>query len=330
MSRNRSVGGLTAILVLAMAAIGVLILLVALIDSGAAVEPPVVIDRENRTPLIKVENQVITRYDLDVTRQYHKLRAGTKGFVIPDHGILLDAMSRAAWEEVLRKYGEPLTPEAISNERARMERESKDRDTQRKIISLLDAYPGMFELIVVRPSLANHWIHRLHDTNRTIQREAYEKAELELKEALRDADNLFRRRREEDPDACRRVDSRQPLSHHPVPEGGVGPTEPEKERAKQEAFEFANTYLGKVRPGDVRADFVDAKGAYLIARLVERTADYVVYDVLAVRKTSFEPWFEAELMKLKGEVLDPKFREILREELKENSYGRWLFGGKPQ
>jgi hypothetical protein len=326
MRRTKSAGGLMAILVLAVASIGALVLLVALVDSG---ETPVPIPRrnpDNRAPLIVIEDKVITEFHLEVARDYHKLRAGKEGYLLPDNGILLQFMQQAVWEILLKKYGRPITPEDVEAERARMVRESKDRDTQRKIFSLLDQYPGMFEMIVVRASLANNAIYKLQSSDRTIQREPFEKAEAALKEALRDPDFFFRRQAEENPGNYRRVDSRKPGIGRDIP-GNRAPEHVEQERTF--VMEFVNRWLSRVPPGEVRPEVVDEGGSFQVLRLVERTSDYAVYESVSIPKVPYEPWFEGELKKLKGEVVDPATREMLKEKLKDQVFGRWLFGTSP-
>jgi len=326
MRRTKAFGGLMAILVLAVASIGALILLVALIDSG---ETPVPVPRrnpDNRAPLITIEDKVITEFHLEVARDYHKLRAGKEGYVLPDHGILLQFMQQAVWEILLKKYGRPITPEDVEAERARMVRESKDRETQRKIFSLLDQYPGMFEMIVVRAGLANNGVYKMQSSDRTIQREPYEKAEAALKEALRDPDFFFRRQAEENPGTYQRVDTRQPQIGRNNP--GVRAPQ-DQEREKEFLMDFAKKWLSRVPVGEVRPELVEEGGSYQILRLAERTSEYAVYESVSIPKVPYEPWFEGELKKLKGEVVDPAIRAMLKENLKDHLFGRWLFGTSP-
>src|SRR5687768_410573 len=112
MNRRKSLGGLTALLVLAAAAIGVVIVGVSLIGGNSGhVELLPGPDPANRTPLVRIQDRVITRFDLDVARAYHRLRKGKDGYTLPDYGALLQMMEAAAWEEVLRRHGRPITPE---------------------------------------------------------------------------------------------------------------------------------------------------------------------------------------------------------------------------
>jgi len=325
MRRTKALGGLTALLVLSVAAIGALILLVALIDSGT---PPAQVGKLNpddRTPLIRIEDKEITKFHLDLAQRYHRIRAGKEGYVLPDHGILLQFMQQAAWEIILRKYGRPISPEDVSNERARMVRESKDREAQRKFLDELDQYPGMFEMIVVRFSIANNWIYKLQASDKTIQREPYEKAEAALKEALRNPD-FFRKRNEEDPESYKRVDSRKPIiGRNPMDQ--MAPEALERERKR--IMDFANRLLSRTAPDEVRPELADEEGKFQILRLVERSADHVVYESISFQKIPFEPWFEGELKKLKGEVVDPAIRAMLQDKLKDHAFGRWLFGTPP-
>lgn len=320
MKRMRSLGGLTALLVLSVAAIGVLVLVVALIGPGEVAPPIPRLDPTKTAPLIRVESKVITRFYLDLARQYHKMRPGKDGFVMPDHGILLEALSLAAWEEVLRRYDQPILPKDVAEERARGERESRNRDTLRKIVGLLDPYPGMYEEIFVRPGLANNRIHELH-RGRTVQKEAYARAEEGLKEALRNPD-YFRKKGEEDPESYERLDSRDPKIGRPM--GNEFPPE-ETERLRKQILEFAAKWLSRTPPGEVCPQIVDDQGAYVILRMIERTPEHVVYEMVTYRKTPFEAWFEGELKKMKVEVVDPAIRAMLKEKLKNPMFERWLF-----
>ena len=170
MKRGRTLSGLAALLVLSAAAIGTVVVVVALVRSDDAPESPARLNPDDKKPLVVIEDRVITEFHLDLAREYHRLRKGKDGFLLPDHGILLDAISLAAWELILKKYGQAATPEEIAEERARQIRESRDRETLNKILQLLDRYPGMFEWIMVRPTLTNNRIHRLHQ-QQVIQQE---------------------------------------------------------------------------------------------------------------------------------------------------------------
>jgi hypothetical protein len=88
---------------------------------------------------------------------------------------------------------------------------------------------------------------------------------------------------------------------------------------------FAKEALGNTTPGQLCPTVVDADGSYLIARLKERTAEYVVYEQFAFRKSVYEIWFDGELKKLKGEVLDPATGELLKKNIMHTRYGPWLF-----
>ncbi len=321
----KSLGGLTALLVLSVAAIGALVLVVSLIGSGEAAPKMPRLDPTKTTPLIRVENKVITEFYLDLARQYHLMRAGKEGYVMPDHGILLEAMSLAAWEEILRRYDRPVLAKDVAEERARGERESKDRDTLRRIVGLLDGYPGMYEEIFVRPGLANNRIHKLHQ-DRTVQKEAYAKAEEGLKEALRNPD-YFRKKSEEDPETHERVDSRDPRIGR-RPEDHFPPEE--MERNRKQILDFAAKWLSRTAPGEVCPQIVDDMGSYVILRLIERSPDHAVYELVSFRKMSFDAWFEGELKKMKVEVVDPAIRAMLKEKLKNPMFERWLFGDNPQ
>lgn len=316
MTGRTAYGGLTALILLAVAGIGVVVLLVALIIPGGQ-EPTIPTVVRDDTPLVRIEDKLITRFQVNVAKQYHLLRS-KDGF--PDHGILVDWMHLAAWETILQRHGKGITPDDVKQERARQERSSRDKETLKKVADFLDRYPGMYDAIMVRPSLANQAIHRLHGS-RAIQAEAWEKAEAGLKEALRDAD-YFRRMKETDPQSYRRVDSRTELPGDPAhdhPQDLI-------DRARMIAKEFADKNLATVVPGEVRPEVWDDEGSLAVVRLLERTPGYAVYEVVTYRKTLYELWFEAELKKLKGEILDEKARQDLKEKLKENVFHRWLFG----
>jgi hypothetical protein len=326
MAKRKSLGGLAALLVLSVAAIGIVILLVSLLDSGDVTIPVSRIE-DDPTPLIRIEDKDITRFHVKVGQAYEKLRAGKEGFALPEHGILLRYIELLAWEGILRRHNAGLTPQAIDEERARQIRESRDRAKMREIQDLLDPYPGMFEMLMVRTALANKAIYQLHG-QRSIQKEAYEKAEAGLKEALRNPD-FIRKIKEEDPQAYRRVDSRDPLAGM-GPQGQPGPAhmpEQEKQRAAEHVRQFAAKHLAGTRPGDVCPNLVDEEGSYLVLRLLERSDDHVVYEVIAFRKIVYDVWFLEELRKLKGEVPDPATRELLKANLPaDHKYRRWLLG----
>lgn len=323
MRRSRPPGGLMALLVLSGAAIVALILGVSLLQSTGSFSPERHLNPDDGTPLIRIEDREIARFHLELRRKYHLLRAGKGGYVLPDFGILLEFMNLIANEKILAKHGRALTPDDIRAERARQERESKDRETLMKIIALLDAYPGMYELFMVRTVLANERMHELHERDRTVQREAYERAGAGLKEALRDGADYFRRKKEEDPESYLRVDSRNPQVGEPS--GGHLPPDLVKQ-AQQSARSFAQQWLDRLTPGDVRPEVIDGQGVFVLARLLERGEDYVIYEIVSYRKSSYDAWFEGELKKLKVEVLDPQIRQELRDHLKDHVIGRWIFG----
>jgi len=328
MAQRKALGGLAALMVLTVAAIGVVVLLVSLLDTGEVSIPPLANIQPDSTPLIRIEGKDITRFHVNVGLRYEKTRAGKDGFVLPEHGVLLRLIDILVWEEILRRHQRPLTPEMISAERARQIRESRDKDKMREILAALDPYPGMFELFMVRPALANNEIYKLQG-DKSIQAESFEKAERGLKEALREPDDFFRRMKDQEPKTYRRVDSRKPLE-------GVGPPGmpqqglPPDEHARTQDFilKFAKRTMGTLTPGDVCPQVQDEEGTCLVLRLLDRTPEYVVYDVVSYPKTSFDAWFGAELNKLKGEVVDPATRELLKKELPaEHKTRRWLLGG---
>jgi hypothetical protein len=309
--------GLSALLVLAVAAVGAMIILVASLVTSAGPEVPVRLNPEERDPLLRVAGKEITRFHLNLARQHQKLRGG---YQMPDFGFIREMLERAAGEEILRKYGRALTPQDIVAERARMERDSRDRETQRKVIHLLDQYPGMFEMLVVRPALVNNRLHDLQVHDRTIQKEAFEKAEAGLKEALRDAD-YFRRMKQEAPERYARIDSRVA----PGPENGP-PQPPEmREQHNKAVMDWTSQYLSRVSPGEIKPEPLDSGGAMLVLRMIERDESHVVYEQVAFPKIGFDAWLDSELKGIKAEVVDPAIRGELKQGLKDSPYGRWLF-----
>jgi hypothetical protein len=318
MARRVAYGGLAALIILAAAAVGGFILLVALLVPGGDAPPDLPPLTGDQTPLVRIEDKVITRFQVEVASRYHKIRT-KDGY--PDHGILLDWMHLAAWETILQKYGKGITNNDLREERERQTRSSKDRETLKKITDFLDRYPGMYDAIMVRPALANQGIHRLHKS-RAVQGEAWEKAEAGLKEALRDPD-FFRRIKETQPEMYRRVDSRTEL---PGPANLEHPPDLIKQ-IRQMALDFANKELKTAVVGEVKPEIIDEEGSLTLVRLIEKGPDFAVYETVAYRKTVYELWFEAELRKLKGEILDEKARKGLQDNLKENVFHRWLFGG---
>jgi hypothetical protein len=323
MKRGRTLGGLAGLAVLGAAAVAVLVMVVLFFRSNEIPEAHSRINTADQTPLIEVEDKVITQFHLEVGRRYHRLRAGKDGFVMPDHGILRDAVNVAAWESILQKYGHGLTPQEIAEERARQIRESRDRDTMNRILGLLDPYPGMFEWMMVRPALANQRIHKLQQS-RQVQAEAYAKAEEGLKEARSNPD-FFRAVKERDPSMYERSDSRNPEfmpgnPDVPQPHLPPGAKNPIQERIKA----FGQKKLSKLNPGDVNPEILDEDGAYLVVRLIDRGVDFYDYEAVIYRKSVYDVWFEAELRKLKGRIVDPKTRETMKEGLKDSQIMRWL------
>ena len=322
MKRGRTLSGLAALLVLSAAAIGTVVVVVALVKSDDAPELPTRLNPDNKKPLVVIEDRVVTEFHLDLAREYHRLRKSKDGFLLPDHGILLEAISLAAWEQILKKYGQAPTPEDIAEERARQIRESRDRDTMNKILQLLDRYPGMFEWIMVRPTLANNRIHQLHQ-QQIIQQEAYAKAGLGLKEALVNPD-YFRAMKEKDPEMYQLTDSRNPMvTRNPDVQQAPQP-DLIKEPARQQILAFSRKWLSRLNPGDVCPDLIDEGGSYLVVRLIERGSEFVVYEVVAYKKTEYNAWFEGELRKLKGQIVDPGTRETLKKGLGDHWLMRWL------
>jgi len=309
--------GLSALLVLAVAGIGVMIVLVASLVTSAGPEIPVRLNPDERDPLVRVAGKEITRFHLKLARQHADLRGGYK---MPDFGLIREMLERAAGEEILRKYGRALTPQDIAAERTRMERESRDRETQRKVIHLLDQYPGMFDMFVVRPALVGNRLRDLQMHDRKIQKEAFEKAEEGLKEALRDSD-YFRRMKQEIPERYLRVDSRV------APGPPNGPPQPPEmiEQHRKAVMDWANEHLSRVPPGEIRPEPLDMGGALLVIRMLERDDTKVVYEQVAFPKIAFDPWLEAQLKEIKSEVVDPAIRGELKQGLKDSPYGRWLF-----
>jgi hypothetical protein len=221
MRRTKSLGGLAALLVLAVAGIGAVILVVALIDSGNALVPIPRLNPDDKTPLIRVEDRVITRFHLELGKQFKKVHAGKEGFALPDYGILREFMELAVYDEILKRHNRSITPQEIADERKRQESTSRDKTRLREVINLLDQYPGMYEMFLVRPYLASEAVQRLHQ-DRSTQADVYKKAEQGLKEALADPD-FFRRKKAEDPQAVQLIDSKNPM---PGPGGAAAPQAP--------------------------------------------------------------------------------------------------------
>ena len=321
MRRGRAHGGMAALIVLAVAAIGVVALLFALVDSGQDPPPMPNISPLDAKPLVRIEDKTITSFDLKIARQYAQLRAGKEGFVMPDHGILRESIEHAAFEVVLARYNRGIGPDDVEKERIRQIQTSKDRETLRKIQDLLDPYPGQFEKILVRPPLASQWIRRLHQ-DRAVQEEAYQKADAALKEAVKDPDAFFKSR--EGTEAYTLVDSDVPPKLPPG-EQAKELLEEHKKRHSQIIIEFAKKALGHTKPGELCPNVVDAPGEYVVARLKELTDSRVRYEQVSFRKSEYDVWFNAELLKLKGEVVDPETRDLLKKNIMDTRYGPWLF-----
>jgi hypothetical protein len=322
MKRGRTPGGLAAVAVLSIAALSAVVLFVMLLNSKEDYVAPAGVDTADTTPLVRVEDKTITRFNLRMWRLYHQLRAGKEGFVKPDHGILLDCVEVAARETILAKHGRPLTPEAIAEERARQIRESRDRETMQKILGLLDPYPGQFEAIMVRPQIAGTWIRKLHQS-RIVQEEVYKRAEAGLEEAKKDPDAFFKSKEKAEDYSL--VDSRKPpdLPGGPLPNQAVAPDhgKPHQEMT----MKFAKDALGHTAPGELCPNVVDGDGAFVVARLKERTADHVVFEQFTYRKSVYDVWYDGELKKLKAEVVDPATRELLKKNVLDTRYGPLLF-----
>jgi hypothetical protein len=319
MAQRKTLGGLAALVVLGVAAIGVVALLVALLHSDEVSVPAGKLNPNDKTPLIEIEDKVITKFYLDLARQYQQLRNK-----LPDHGILREAMELIATEEILARNGHKITPEDVAEERDRQIRESRDRETLRKIQELLGPYPGMFEMILVRPPLANNRIHRLQQQPE-FQKEAYRRAEEGLKAAQAEPEFYFRRMKDTNPDDYQRTDSRNPVM-------GRNPDSPQHhlpeviEHARKRDLEFANRHLNKINPGEVCPEVVDGEGSFMVVRLIERSPEHAVFEVVSYRKVMYDVWFEGELKKLKGRVVDSGTRRLLEENLKDHVFTRWLFG----
>ena len=178
----------------------------------------------------------------------------------------------------------------------------------------------MFEMFVVRPALVNNRLVDLQAHDRNIQKEAFEKAEAGLKEALREED-YFRRMKQEAPDRYSRVDSRVP----PGPPDGP-PQPPEMvEQHNKGVLEWVSKYLSRVGPHEIRPEPLDLGGAVLVIKMIERDDTHVIYEQVAFPKIAFVPWLESEMKQIKAEVIDPAIREDLKKGLKDSPYGRWLF-----
>ena len=319
MKRTKSLGGLAALLVLAVAGIGGVILLAALVKSGDA--PPAIpkLDPTDQAPLIRIEDKLITRFHLKLCQQFEMVHKGKDGYKMPDYGILLERMRLAVQDEILKRHNRAITPQEIADERARQVRTSRDKPRLNDIIALLDQYPGMYEAIMVRPYLANEAIQKLHQ-DRSIQGGVYEKAVQGLKEALADPD-YFRRMKADAPESYELVDSRNPTP-------GAAPQEHVKQLTdtlREHVIRYANENLASLKPGETRQELVDKHGSYQVVQLVERSPEHAVYEVVHFRKSTFDAWFESELKKLKGEVVDPEIRLLLQDKLKDTMYARWLF-----
>jgi len=305
-------------MVLAIALIASAIMGVAFLVSPAeeAKPPPRRDPAELNRTLARIEGKKdITEFHL---RLLHDLQEMRKGYQKPNYSLVLDLLERAAGEEILARHGRGIGPDDVKREREKYKRESKDPETLRRIIELLDRYEGMFELIYVRPIIVNQWLHRLHDTDPGIQREGRAKAEEVLKEALRDPDSL---RRDWSPmaEVYQRLDSRT---------AGRPEEPPEIRRQQQERIrKSAKDHLSRVRPGDVRPDVVEEEGGFTIMRLIERDGEDVLFEQVTIRKSSYQSWLESELKNLKVEILDRKTEDELRANLKDHLYGRWIFGG---
>lgn len=303
-------------MVLAIALIASVIMGVAFLVAPAEGPKPQPILNPNdlNRPLVRVEKHDITEFHLKLMQYLQALRGG---YQKPDFSLMLDLIDRACGEEILRRYGRGIEPKDVEETRARFVRETKDAETLRKIVDLLDRYPGMFELIYVRPVIVNQRMHHLHGTNRDIQRAAYAKAEEVLKEALRDPDYL-RREFGAMPDLYHRIDTRTT---------GRAEDPPDVRKQQQEMFrKQAEQFLGRVRPGDVCPEVVDHGGGYSIMRLIERDGEDWLWEQATVLKSSYESWLESELPNLKVQVLDKKIEDELRANLKDHYVGRWLFG----
>ena len=330
MAKKKVGGGLAALLVLAVAAIAAVILLVSLITTETGGTPPPRLDPERLgRPLIRIEDKVITQFHLELGRQFEGIKRGKEGYKQPDHGILRELIETAIFETILAKHGRGLTPQEISNDRARGIRESREPAKMRELIALLDQYPGMFELFQVKPALANQRIHYGLLPDKSVQAEVYAKAEAALKEALREGEDFFRRRKEEDPLTYRRTDTDNPTM-------GVGPAGPqqgpkrppgEEEEMKRIIRDFANKNLSTTAEGQVCANLIEAEGGYLVVRLIERNDKRIQYDVVSYPKIPFDVWYSGELKKIKGEIVDPSVREMLIKNMgRDHKIIRWLLG----
>ena len=102
------------------------------------------------------------------------------------------------------------------------------------------------------------------------------------------------------------------------------PAQEPQEPARQQILAFSRKWLSRLNPGDVCPDLIDEGGSYLVVRLIERGADFVVYEVVAYKKSEYNAWFEGELRQLKGQIVDPGTRETLKKGLGDHWLTRWL------
>ncbi|MBI4566317.1 MAG: hypothetical protein HY716_16660 [Planctomycetes bacterium] len=299
--------GLAAFLMLAVALLGATLLGIVILEAPSHRYVPRPPDPSAAgVPIARVQDRAISRLDLQLLKEMRRIRSSEP---YPDYGFLREFLEHAVYEELLRRFGAGLTAKEVQAERERIDRETKDPETLQKLKNLLEAYPGKYEWLNVRPALANNKLHGLFNTHRAIQARPYREANDLLQKALEDPLSLAKESGTRHL-KHQRVDSRRPSSDALPDMGG---------QHRLDVTGFVQNHLATLKPGDVLPHVIDLESAYVVARLLERNDEYAAYEAVTFPKEKFEPWLRDRLRSIRIDVLDGRLREEIREKARGNA-----------
>ncbi len=248
--------------------------------------------QQKAVPIARVGSTTITNIDLDLARQIESARGGTPP---ADYFVLIVLMERAFYDEIAARLRVQVSAEEIAAERTRLDRETP-ADVLKKIKTVLESRPGMYDAVIVRPGLISAKVKK----QAAGQGGAKDSADALLKAAVADPMALSKEGQLR-PKDYERLDSRT-LDDDP----------------KAKLKEWDEKHLSTLRSGQVKPEVLDFGDKLCVARLIERRGHHVVIERVWFTKGAADGWLREQLKTVELEVTDKALNEELR--LKAKGY----------
>jgi hypothetical protein len=259
--------------------------------------------------IIKVHDRAITTRQVEIQCRIEDCYRDDRKAGTPFWSGLCQLIDAALMEAVARVQGLVITDQMMAEETARVDRETK---APRILTCVKRNCPSqtIYQEIYLRPKLVNRLLYYHFAMDKEIQAEPYHRA-LEILDQARAGGALSTVKgyslKEIDLSTKRQEEEAAPeLTRY-----GIELPNPDKE--------FVEKVLKPLAEGAVYPHLWEARDYYLVVKLLQKQGKLYRYEIVNIQKIEFDPWFLAEIKRIKKEIIQA---DVIKELLAQVQTGR--------